>query len=229
MSAPCRFAPALRGALADGYRGRDLWEDLSAGFVVAAVALPLSLAFGIASGVAPQFGLVTAIVAGALTALLGGSRVQVTGPTAAFIVLLAPIAAEHGHRGLALAAALSGLTLIGMGLLRLGRLVQLVPYPVTIGFTAGVGVVIAVLQVEALLGLAPPEGAGSLRALERFALAMGRLAELDPHDVVVGLVTLALLVAWRKVPTRLPAAIVDRPTRSVPRPLAAWRVRATGR
>ena len=221
LNAPHRSAPeplprlrlgvALRGALAEGYRPRDLWSDLVAGFVVAAVALPLSLALGIASGVPPQYGLVTAIVAGALTALLGGSRVQVTGPTAAFIVLLAPIAAQHGHRGLALAAALSGLSLIAMGALRLGRLVQLVPYPVTVGFTAGVGAVIAILQFEALVGVTPPEGAGALRPLERLVVSFSRSAEFDPYDLAVGALTLAALLLWRRVPTRVPAALVALP------------------
>ncbi|MEZ6017636.1 MAG: SulP family inorganic anion transporter [Planctomycetota bacterium] len=211
MAGPPRLARALREALREGYSWTDLKADLTAGFVVAAVAVPLSLAFAIASGVPPQYGLVTAIVAGLLTALLGGSRVQVTGPTAAFIVILAPIATQHGHRGLALAAALSGVVLVAMGLMRLGRLVQLMPYPVTIGFTAGVGVVIAILQIEALFGLAPPEGAGALRALERLATLADRTAELDPYDTLVGLLTLAALLAWRKVPTRLPAAIVALP------------------
>lgn len=206
-----RFARAVRESIREGYRFADLQADVVAGFVVAAVAVPLSLAFGIASGVPPQYGLVTAIIAGFLTALLGGSRVQVTGPTAAFIVLLAPIAAQHGHRGLAFASVLSGLVLVGMGALRLGRLVQLVPYPVTVGFTAGVGVVIAILQVEALCGVAPPEGAGGMRALERLVAFAGRAAEVDPHDVTVGLVTLAVLLAWRKVPTRVPGAIIALP------------------
>jgi SulP family sulfate permease len=205
------IARALRESLREGYSFSDLRTDLVAGFVVAAVALPLSLAFAIASGVPPQFGLVTAIVAGFLTALLGGSRVQVTGPTAAFIVLLAPIAAEHGHRGLALAAALSGVVLVAMGLLRLGQLVQLVPYPVTVGFTAGVGVVIGILQLEALCGIAPPDGAGGMRALERLVASTDRWRELDPYDLGVGVLTLAVLLVWRKVPTRVPSAIVALP------------------
>ena len=124
-----------------------------AGMVVGVVALPLSMALAIAVGAAPQHGLYTAIVAGFVVALLGGSRTQVTGPTAAFIVILAPIFAKHGLGGLLLSGLMAGLMLILMGLARLGRLIQFVPHPVTTGFTAGIAVVIATLQLKDVLGL----------------------------------------------------------------------------
>src|SRR5687767_13829714 len=124
-----------------------------AGLVVGIVALPLSMALAIASGVAPRYGLYTAIIAGGLIGLLGGSRVQVSGPTAAFVVILAPISAKFGLAGLLLATALAGVLLIMMGLLRFGQLIQFIPYPVTTGFTAGIAVVIATLQVKDFLGL----------------------------------------------------------------------------
>src|SRR5262245_39955169 len=121
--AAVRPGQGLRDAFAGGYSGRDLRADLQAGAVVGIVALPLSMALAIASGVPPQQGLYTAIVAGAVAALLGGSTVQVTGPTAAFVVVLAPIAARFGLGGLLVATLLAGLFLIGMGTARLGRLI----------------------------------------------------------------------------------------------------------
>src|SRR5690606_10339301 len=131
----------------------ELKQDLFAGVVVGVVALPLSMALAIAVGVPPQAGLYTAIVAGFATAFLGGSRTQVTGPTAAFIVVLAPIYDKFGMGGLLVSGFLAGLSLVAMGLFRLGRLIQFVPYPVTTGFTAGIATVIAVLQSKDLLGL----------------------------------------------------------------------------
>jgi SulP family sulfate permease len=116
-----------------------------AGIVVGIVALPLSMALAIASGVPPQHGLYTAIVAGGLIAVLGGSRVQVSGPTAAFVAVLAPVSARFGLGGLLVATVMAGLLLVLMGAMRLGRLIEFVPYPITTGFTAGIAVVIATL------------------------------------------------------------------------------------
>src|SRR5262249_37161476 len=140
---PLRDLPggALRAVLREGYTRGDLRADLLAGLVVGVVALPLAMALSIAVGAAPQHGLYTSIVAGFVVALLGGSRTQVSGPTAAFIVVLAPIFARHGLAGLLLAGALAGAMLAVMGLLRLGRLIEFIPYPVTTGFTAGIGTV----------------------------------------------------------------------------------------
>lgn len=130
---PASFAPALRGVLRIGYRSSDLRADLLAGAVVGTVALPLSMALAIASGVPPQHGLYTAIVGGVVIAVLGGSRVQVSGPTAAFVVILAPIASRFGLGGLLLATLLAGVLLVVMGLAGFGRLIEFVPYPVTLG------------------------------------------------------------------------------------------------
>src|SRR5260221_11684701 len=124
-----------------------------AGIVVGIVALPLSMALAIASGVPPQHGLYTAIVGGAVIALLGGSRVQVSGPTAAFVAVLAPISSRFGLSGLLLATAMAGVILILLGATGMGKLVEFVPFPVTTGFTAGVAVVIATLQLRDFLGL----------------------------------------------------------------------------
>src|SRR3954469_2502369 len=144
---------ALRAVLREGYSKADLRADVLAGLVVGVVALPLAMALAIAVGAPPQHGLYTAIVGGFVIALLGGSRTQVSGPTAAFIVILAPIFTRHGMTGLLLSGALAGVLLVLMGLLRLGRLIEFIPYPVTTGFTAGIATVIATLQVKDLLGL----------------------------------------------------------------------------
>lgn len=138
-------ASALRACLREGYTKEKLRADILAGLVVGIVALPLSMALAIAVGVAPQHGLYTAIVAGFVVALLGGSRVQVTGPTAAFVVILAPIQTRFGLAGLATAGLMAGLIIIGLALARMGKLLQFIPHPVTTGFTAGIAVVIGTL------------------------------------------------------------------------------------
>lgn len=191
---------ALRSALAAGYGRADLTADLAAGAVVGTVAVPLSMALAIACGAPPQHGLYTAIVAGAVTALAGGSRYQVSGPTAAFVVLLAPITATWGLAGLALASAMAGLILLGMGWGRLGRLIEFVPYPVTTGFTAGIALVIASLQITDFLGL---EATPSSHFLPRLAALGAALDTWRPGDAAVGAATLAILFAWPRLPPRL--------------------------
>ncbi len=201
-----RVAVALRRALAQGYRADDLKADLLAGVVVGIVALPLSMALAIASGVAPQQGLYTAIVAGLAIALLGGSKVQVAGPTAAFVVILAPIAARYGLGGLCVATLLAGLLLVAMGLARFGRLVEFVPHPVTTGFTAGIAVVIGVLQLKDFLGLTVdkmPE-----HFVDRALALADALPSLRWSDALVGGVTLAALLIWPSVSRRVPAPLV---------------------
>ena len=201
-----RLFAALRASFGEGYTHAQLRSDLLAGLVVGVIALPLSMALAIASGVAPQHGLYTAIVAGALIALLGGSRVQVSGPTAAFVVILAPIAAEHGLGGLLVATMLAGLLLIGMGLARLGKLIEYIPYPVTIGFTAGIAVVIATLQLKDLFALEiahMPE-----HYIERVGAIAGALPTLHWQDLSVGLLTLFVLWFWPRLTRKLPAPLV---------------------
>ena len=205
---PFRLAYAMREALAQGYGRAELRADVLAGLVVGIVALPLSMALAIASGVPPEHGLYTAIVAGGVGALLGGSRVLVSGPTAAFVVILAPISARFGLEGLVLASTLAGLILVAMGLFRLGRLIQFVPYPVTTGFTAGIGLVIASLQLEDFLGLTPPELAGESMWHERMLGLVQALPSARWPDLVTGVVTLAVLLGWRRVRSAVPAPLV---------------------
>jgi SulP family sulfate permease len=197
---------ALRQALRRGYGRRDLAADAVAGVVVGIVALPLAMALAIAVGVPPQHGIYTAIIAGALIALLGGSQVQVSGPTAAFVVVLAPIAAKYGIAGLLVAGMMAGVILLIMGLARLGRLIEFIPHPVTTGFTAGIATVIATLQVKDFLGLTP---AGSPEHfLERVAALVEALPTARIGDVLVGAITLATLIGWRRVSKKIPAPLV---------------------
>ncbi len=198
----------LRRAFAAGYGRADLRADVLAGLVVGVVALPLSMALAIASGAPPEHGLYTAIVAGALTAVLGGSRVQVSGPTAAFVVLLAPISARHGMQGLVLASAMAGVLLVAMGVFKLGRLVRFVPYPVTTGFTAGIGVVIATLQIQPFLGLRDTHANSEAGWIERVADLGHALPSFSAADLAVGALTLAALIGWRHLRTSFPAPLV---------------------
>jgi len=150
---PAPIAGAMRRVVKKGYGLADLRADLLAGLVVGVVALPLSMALAIAVGAPPQHGLYTAIVGGLVIAPLGGSKFQVSGPTAAFVVILSPILHEHGLSGLLTAGLMAGIVLVSLGVLRLGNLIRYVPYPVTTGFTAGIAVVIATLQLRDALGL----------------------------------------------------------------------------
>lgn len=200
------IATGLRKAFAEGYDATSFRADLMAGIVVGIVALPLSMALAIATGVPPQHGLYTAIVAGSLVALLGGSRYQVTGPTAAFVVILAPIAAKHGLHGLLTAGFLAGILLILMGFARLGRFIQFIPHPVTTGFTAGIATVIATLQLKDAFGLKLAESPESfIERLEAYWAARGTVSLAE---VGIAAATLALLLLVPKVTRKIPAPLV---------------------
>ncbi|MBM4369167.1 MAG: C4-dicarboxylic acid transporter DauA [Deltaproteobacteria bacterium] len=201
-----RPAAALREALAEGYGLAKLRDDVMAGLVVGVVALPLSMALGIASGAPPQHGLYTAIVAGILSAALGGSRTQVSGPTAAFVVILAPICAEHGLGGLLVASMMAGFILIGLGIARMGQLIQWIPHPVTTGFTAGIGMVIATLQLKDFLGL--DTGPMPDHYIERVGALAQALPTLSLPDLGIGALTLFVLLYWPRITTRVPAPLL---------------------
>lgn len=200
MSLP--FATALKQTLQQGYGLADLRADLIAGITLGIIAVPLAMALAIASGVPPQYGLYTAIVAGAVIALTGGSRFSVSGPTAAFVVILLPITSQYGLGGLLLATLMAGFIQLIMGLTRLGRLIQFIPAPVTLGFTAGIAVVIASLQLKDFFGLA------ALDNNQHFFLKLWEFAQLLGHiswgDLLVGLLTLAVLLVWPRLKLPLP-------------------------
>ena len=196
---------ALRESIRQGYTRASLRADLLAGLTVGLVALPLSMALAIAAGAPPVHGLATCILAGGLTALLGGSRLNVTGPTAAFAAILFPITVQHGLGGLMLATLLAGLILIVLGLAKLGRLIQFIPYPVTAGFTGGIAVVIAVLQVKDLLGLS--EVAAAAHTPEKIVALAQALPSAQWDDALVGIATLLALLAWNRWIRRIPAPL----------------------
>jgi SulP family sulfate permease len=186
---------------------QSVLADLVAGITVAMVALPLSLAIAIASGAPPATGLVTAIVAGFLISALGGSRVQIGGPTGAFIVVVHAVIAEHGLDGLILATLMAGVILVVAGLLRAGSLIRLVPEPVINGFTIGIAAIIALSQLPDAIGIALPEGTGA-EALERLHAIWGARGTLNPASLAVGLGTILAIVALRRAFPRFPGLIL---------------------
>lgn len=200
----------LRQRLREGYSAKDFRADALAGVVVGIVALPLSMALAVAVGpggeVPPQHGLYSAIIAGIVCALLGGTRAQVTGPTAAFVVILVPIVRNYGLAGLLCAGAMAGVLLVLMGLARLGRLMQFIPHPVTTGFTAGIAVVIAVMQLKDALGLRIAGNPDGIFAFVRALWASAGTA--SGWDAAVCAVTLAMLVGVPRVIRRIPAPLI---------------------
>ncbi|RAR60817.1 SulP family sulfate permease [Onishia taeanensis] len=200
-----RLGTGLLAAWKAGYGFGDLRHDILAGLTIGIVAVPLSMALAIATGVAPQHGLYTAIVAGIVIALTGGSRFSVSGPTAAFVVILLPIVQHYGLGGLLIATLMAGMILVGLGLARLGALIQFVPYPVVLGFTAGIAVVIATLQVPDFLGLEVARGEHFTESLTNILAA---LPETRPAELAIGVITLAVLLLWPRLRSPVPAPLV---------------------
>lgn len=199
------LATALRGTIR-GYSFSTFRHDILAAFVVSLVALPLSMALSIAVGLPPQHGIYTAIVAGIVVPLLGGSLWQVSGPTAAFVVILAPIVSELGLRGIIWSGLLAGIILIIMGFARLGKLIHYVPYPVTTGFTAGIAVVLATLSLNDFLGLGIEKLEGSY--ISKLSEIASYLPFLDPYTFAVGGVSLLLMFTAGRFIRFLPAAVI---------------------
>ena len=187
---------------------RQLPKDVVSGVMVAVVALPLSIALAIASGVSPEQGLYTAIVAGFLIAFLGGSRVQISGPTAAFATIVAGIVATDGMDGLVAATVIAGVLLMLMGFFKLGSLIRFVPYTITTGFTAGIAVTLVIGQVKDFLGLAFPAGAPTVETMDKLQAVAQSIGTANWQAFVVGAVCLAILFAWPKVSERIPGSIV---------------------
>lgn len=188
------------------YDRAQLTADLTAGVVVGIVALPLSIAFAIASGVSPDRGLYTAIVAGFLISALGGSRVQIGGPTGAFVVIVYGIVQEHGLDGLAVATVMAGLILVALGLARLGGAIKFIPFPVVTGFTSGIALIIFSSQVKDLLGLRMGEVPAEFFA--KWAAYARSAGSFDPAAVGVSAAALAILLGWPRVSRRVPGPFV---------------------
>lgn len=200
------FAPKLLTVLREGYGLRQLRSDAMAGLTVAVVALPLSMAIAIASGATPAQGLYSAIAGGFLVSLLGGSRFQIGGPAGAFIVLVSATVAQHGMEGLILATAMSGVMLAATGFLRLGTAIKFIPFPVTVGFTAGIAVIIFASQIRELLGLSLEREPGAL--IEKFPALWDARATLTPAAPVLAAATIAVALAVKRLRPHWPGMLI---------------------
>jgi SulP family sulfate permease len=181
-------------------------NNILSGLTVGIVALPLSMALAIATGVPPQLGLYTAIIAGFFAAIFGSSKINISGPTAAFVVILIPIVQEFGVSGLLICGLLSGIILILIGALKLGTLIELIPYPVTVGFTSGIAVVIATFQIKDFFGLTIESFNGSY--IDKIVLLFKSFHTIDTAELSIGLFTLFLLILWQKTKSKIPSALI---------------------
>jgi SulP family sulfate permease len=201
------FTPKLVTVLREGYTARHLQSDLLAGLTVAIVALPLSMAIAIASGASPVQGLYTAIVGGFLVSALGGSRFQIAGPAGAFIVLVATTVQAHGIDGLFLATVLAGVMLVAVGFSRLGGYIKFIPYPVTVGFTAGIAVIIFASQIREFFGLAV-EGAEPVALLDKLPALWRALPTLDPWSTAIAAGTVLVILGVQRFQPRWPGMLI---------------------
>jgi SulP family sulfate permease len=200
------FEPKLVTVFREGYTRSLFAHDLMAGIVVGFVALPLAIAFAIASGVRPEQGLITAIIAGFLISALGGSRVQIGGPTGAFVVLIYSIVHRHGYDGLAIATLMAGVLLMIMGFARLGTVIRFVPYPVTVGFTSGIALIIAASQIRDALGLQMDVvPADFIHKVQAYSQHLGSYSV--PALVVCG-ATILIVRLWPRLSVRVPSPLV---------------------
>ena len=200
------FRPALVGALRN-YSFSKFKSDLIAGIVVGIVALPLAIAFGIASGVTPALGLITAILGGFIVSALGGNSVQIGGPTGAFIVIVYNIIALYGLSGLAIATFMAGVLLVLMGLFRLGTIIKFIPYPIVVGFTAGIALTIFSTQMPDFFGLSISEKVPA-GFIDKWALYFRYFSTIDLATTLVGLGSLAVIILTPKISKRLPGALM---------------------
>lgn len=207
MKKECYLKPKLIDAL-KGYSKEQFLKDLIAGVIVAIIALPLSIALALASGVEPACGIYTAIAAGFTVSLLGGSRVQIAGPTAAFASIVAGVVAAQGMDGLFLATVTAGLLLILMGICKLGSLIRFIPHSITVGFTGGIAVTILLGQIKDFLGLTYAEGVKPVEALEKLEANLQSLSTFSWQALVVGVVCLAILILYPKVEKRIPPSLI---------------------
>ena len=190
----------------ENYSRAAFLSDLTAGLIVGIVALPLAIAFGIASGVSPEKGLITAVVAGFLISALGGSRVQIGGPTGAFVVIIYGIVHKHGIEGLTTATILAGIMLCVMGLIGLGRIIKFIPHPVTVGFTSGIAVIIFSSQVKDMLGL----NIETLPAdfIEKWAVLLRNIGSYSLPSLAIALLTISIIAFWPRISRKFPGSLI---------------------
>ncbi len=201
------FEPKIISSL-KGYTASKFIQDFIAGIIVAIIALPLSIALAIASGVSPEKGLYTAIFAGFVISLFGGSKVNISGPTAAFATIVAGIVATYGISGLATATVMAGLILIIMGLCRVGSLIKYIPAPITTGFTSGIAVTIVIGQLKDFFGITFPDGTHAVESIEKLNAVINSFSTLNFQAVIIGLISIIILILWPKVSKKIPASLI---------------------
>ncbi|MBQ9946196.1 MAG: sulfate permease [Clostridia bacterium] len=199
-----KLQPKLFSCL-KGYTRQQLIKDMTAGLIVAVIALPLSIALALASGVTPEQGLYTAIIAGFVISFLGGSRVQIAGPTAAFATIVAGIVAENGISGLVLATVIAGILLILMGLFRLGSLIKFIPYTITTGFTTGIAITLVIGQLKDFLGLTFANS--PIETVEKVEEVVHQIGTFNFEAFIIGAVSLAVLIIFPKFIKKIPPSI----------------------
>lgn len=207
MSSKDKLKPMLFSVIKN-YNSKQLVSDIVAGIIVAIIALPLSIALALASGVGPEQGIYTAIVAGFIISFLGGSRVQIAGPTAAFATIVAGIVAKNGMSGLALATLMAGGILIVMGLFRLGSLIKFIPYTITTGFTAGIAVTIVIGQIKDFMGLTYPLGTVTIETTDKLKAIVKNLDTVNWQAMLVGAVCMAILIIWPYINEKIPGSLL---------------------
>lgn len=190
------------------YTKQQFAKDVVSGIIVAIIALPLSIALALASGVGPEQGIYTAIIAGFLISLLGGSRVQIAGPTAAFATIVAGIVAKNGMEGLVAATLIAGVLLIFMGVFRLGNLIRFIPFTITTGFTAGIAVTIVIGQLKDFFGLTYAAGVKPIETMEKVKAVIDYFSTINIQALIVGIVCLAILIVWPKISETIPGSLI---------------------
>lgn len=183
-------------------------KDVVSGIIVAIIALPLSIALALASGVGPQEGIYTAIVAGFIISFLGGSRVQIAGPTAAFATIVAGIVAKNGMDGLVISTIIAGILLVVMGFLRLGSLIKFIPYTITTGFTAGIALTILIGQIKDFLGLTYPKGTATIETIDKIKAIVKNIGSINTEALIVGIVSLIILIVWPYIFDAIPGSLI---------------------
>lgn len=200
------FKPKLFDSL-KSYTKEKFLNDLMSGIIVGIVALPLAIAFGIASGVSPEKGLITAIIGGFIVSLLGGSSVQIGGPTGAFIIIVYGIIQNFGIEGLTVATLLAGIFLIMMGVMRLGTVIKFIPYPIIVGFTSGIALTIFTTQVKDLFGMTIEKMPGDF--LSKWVVYAQNIGSISWLSLFIGILSIAIIVLTPKISKKIPGSLVS--------------------
>lgn len=200
-----KLQPKIMSTLKD-YKKEQFFNDVTAGIIVAIIALPLSIALAIASGVTPEKGLYTAIIAGFLISLLGGSRVQIGGPTGAFMVIVYGIVVNYGIEGLTIATILAGLIMILMGIMKFGGVIKYIPYPITTGFTSGIAITIFSSQIKDFFGLSMENV--PVEFLDKWEAYIGAMDTINIHTLLIGILALSIILVWPRFNKKIPGALI---------------------